>query len=43
MESALQLPAAGESNRRWRLEGLFTSPWLMLSIPLLVPLVILFW
>ncbi len=43
MESALPLPVKGDRARRWRLEALFTSQWLALSIPLLVPLVILFW
>lgn len=43
MESALPLPAARQSTHGWRPEVLFTSPWLALTIPLLVPLAILFW
>lgn len=42
MESALPLSAAAPSARRWRPEVLFTSPWMALAVPLLVPLVVLF-
>ncbi len=43
METALPLPASVERTRRWPLGALFTSPVLALAIPLLVPLVVLFW
>lgn len=42
MATILSLPATSERTRRSLPEVLFTSPWMALAIPLLVPLAI-FW
>lgn len=41
MQNTLPLPAA-RGIRHWEPRALFTSPWLALAVPLLVPLVVLF-
>lgn len=42
MESAMPLPEEDRRPRHSLQEVLFTSPWMAMAIPLLVPLVVLF-